>query len=102
MRYTYKSRSKYEEQIRRYLQIFPEQNLLILKSELLFTSPKVTLKRVCNFLNIATTHQFNNLKPKNFGKNREEINDKTYNYLCDYFENHNEKLKSLLGKDFEW
>ena len=102
LNYTYKSRSKYEEQIRRYLEIFPDQNILILKSELLFNRPKITLKKICNFLNIETTYQFNNLKPKNIGDNKEEINEDTYNYLSDFFESYNKKLKSLLGEDFDW
>ena len=50
--HSYLSRSRYEEQVRRFEQRFPAQQLLILRSEDLFQTPQLIWDQVINFLEL--------------------------------------------------
>lgn len=49
---SYLSRSRYDQQLERYLQCFPEQQLLVLASEALFASPELVWTRLLQFLEL--------------------------------------------------
>ena len=102
LRYTYKTRSKYYYQIKRYLDLFPEKNILILKSENLFNHPIETLNKVQNFLNIDSFNSFDNLTAKNVGNYNANLPSGLYDYLENYFKPFNLKLKMLIGEEFKW
>lgn len=53
-KHSYVSRSRYLEQLDRYENLFPKNQLLILKSEQLFENPKTIWEKIANFLNIET------------------------------------------------
>lgn len=50
--YSYRARGLYQEQIERWLAVFPEQQVLVLPSQALKTERLVTLAKVCQFLEI--------------------------------------------------
>ena len=52
--HSYVSRSRYVEQLDRYLNLFPEQQLLVLQSETFFANPTTTWQRIEAFLNLAS------------------------------------------------
>jgi hypothetical protein len=51
-KHSYVSRSKYLEQLIRYEELFPRRQLLIAKSETLFTNPKAMWEEITDFLEI--------------------------------------------------
>lgn len=50
--HSYLSRSRYEEQLPRWLELFPESQLLVLRSEDFFRQPESVWKRVLSFLEL--------------------------------------------------
>jgi|WetSurSiteA1Bulk_404760.scaffolds.fasta_scaffold10766_4 hypothetical protein len=99
---SYKKRSIYHEQIKRFLQYFPQEQLLVLSSEEFFSEPREVMKLVCHFLEVDATYQVRDMKPKNVGWNRTGVAPEVYEYLNDYFASHNWELYRLLGKTFHW
>lgn len=100
--HTYKSRGHYKEQLERYFQVFPKENILILGSEELFADPVATLQRTFTFLNVAPEFKVNNLTPHNVGKNKSNVPAETIAYLNEYFTPHIRELYGFLGRDFGW
>ena len=52
--HSYVSRSRYMEQLDRYLNLFPEQQMLVLQSETFFANPTTTWQRIEAFLNLPS------------------------------------------------
>jgi len=100
--YSYKSRGLYKEQIERFLNYFPWGQILILSSEEFFSEPEKTLRQVFEFVGVDREFKVKDLKPRNMGTNKSEVNPDVYRYLNDYFMNHNQALYTLLGKNFGW
>ena len=53
--HSYVSRSRYLEQLDRYRELFPDQQLLVLKSEAFFADPATTWKRIESFLGLPSS-----------------------------------------------
>jgi hypothetical protein len=102
MNHSYKKRSLYYEQIRRYLDHFQRENLLIVNSEMFFTEPAKTLRRVYEFVGVDTQATTKDLTPRNVGSNKSEVDPAVYEYLTDYFRPHNQALFKLIGENFDW
>ncbi|WP_347375013.1 sulfotransferase [Aequorivita sp. Q41] len=103
IKYSYKARGKYAEQIERYFMLFPKSNILILESDQFFQKPQEVLKKILSFVEVDDQYEFKNLTPKNTGKYKaENVNDEVKNYLKNYFNESNKELYELLGKDFNW
>ena len=65
--HSYLSRSRYELQLRRYEQLFPREQLLLLRSEDLFLNPEGVWRRVLGFLDLEQRPLPNALGPFNAG-----------------------------------
>ena len=52
--HSYVSRSRYPEQLDRYLNLFPEHQLLVLQSETFFANPAITWRRIEAFLGLPS------------------------------------------------
>ncbi|MDF1628596.1 MAG: sulfotransferase [Alcanivoracaceae bacterium] len=102
MHFSYKLRGHYAEQIRRYQDIFPKENLLILGSEQFFSDPHTALEKVFEFVGVDSSFQVPNLNARNVGSNRKSVQADVYQYLQDYFAPHNQELYTLLGENFDW
>jgi len=100
--HTYKSRGLYHEQMKRYLEYFPMSNILVINSETFFTQPDDTLRRVFQFVGVDTEFAVHDLKPRNVGSNRTDIDPSVFEYLENYFQFHNQELYELIGENYGW
>ncbi len=102
IRYSYKSRGLYFDQIKRYMNYFPRDNILILNSEEFFLNTKNILKIIYDFLEIDPRISTPNLDPHNIGNNRREVGPEIYKYLNNYFKIPNQKLFKFIGDEYQW
>jgi hypothetical protein len=99
--WSYLSRSRYAEQVERWLDQFPREQLLFLKAEDLFVDPQQVLDRVHEFLGLPA-HGYEEVTRLNPGAYDDAISPETRARLADYFRPHNERLRELTGVDFGW
>lgn len=99
-RYSYLNRGLYHRQLHRWLQYFKREQLLIMKSEKFYSSTRSELKKVADFLGIANTFVLDN-SIKNAGK-YEPLPEKVMKDVAKHFKKDGDKLKALLGKEFQW
>ena len=110
----YLSRSVYVEQLMRWREFFPREQMLVLKSEDFFERPQETLKRVFDFLGLPEWElqapdppderdkgKYKRNK-RNKGTYEQEMDPATRRRLEEYFEPHNKRLYDFLGTDFGW
>lgn len=102
LRDSYKSRGHYAEQLRRYLQYFQKEQMLLLASEDLFRDTQATLRATFEFLGVDSDFQIPDLRPRSRGWPKEEVPAEVRKYLDDYFRPHNQALYELTGRDFGW
>jgi hypothetical protein len=77
-------------------------NILIINSETFFTQPDNTLRRAFQFVGVDAEFTVKDLKPRNVGGNRSEIDPGVNEYLEDYFRFHNQELYELTGVNYGW
>ena len=101
---SYIRRGYYAEQLQRYFDRFPRNQLLILESTQLKNDTRNTLANVVRFLDVPTfTWQDEMLKPRHVGSYAKgEISAETRQFLRDRFAPHNARLYQMLGTDFNW
>lgn len=98
--YSYINRGLYISQIQQWLNYFPKEQFLFLKSEDFFLDPLNSMKTVFGFLELKD-YKNENIKPHNAG---------TYNALPankrieleEYFKPFNQKLYEMIGTDIAW
>ena len=73
-KHSYVSRSKYLEQLDRYEQLFPKNQLLIIKSEQMFSEPEAIWRQILDFLKIEITELPGRLPQANTG-DKQSIDD---------------------------
>jgi sulfotransferase family protein len=98
--YSYKSRGRYAEQLRRWFAPFPRERFLLLKSEDLFERPEWTCQQVYQFLGLPDfkLDKYENANPGRYSDaDAQAIRD-----LETYFRPHNQQLYDLVGRDFGW
>lgn len=98
---SYLSKGRYAEQIERYLQFFPIEQILLLPSESFFADPAQTLRLVFDFIGVDANYKIEDLAPQNVSKKPKLAFD-VYEYLEDYFREHNRALYELVERDFGW
>ncbi len=99
--FSYKERGKYAEQLKRWFEIFPRENFLILNSENLFNKPNEIYQQVESFLGLDPFSEVN-FEKLNADKTKQTMDPSISTYLSEYFRGHNKELFSLIGKDFKW
>ena len=99
---TYKARGRYLEQLRRYMDRFPAENLLVLRAEDLFADPAGQMAVLADFLGLDSGRGRVDFKPMNVGDNREAVDPAVRAGLDAYFAPHNRALSEALGRDFGW
>lgn len=103
-RHAYLREGRYAEQLERWFHYYDRERMLIIKSEDYFADPQAECEKVFRFLGIGEfdTRQITNVK-KNSGRyETESMNPKVRMKLVRYFEPFNERLYSLLDRDFGW
>ncbi|HLQ28236.1 MAG TPA: sulfotransferase domain-containing protein [Ktedonobacteraceae bacterium] len=102
--YSYLARGIYVDQLKIWMDLFPREQFLILKSEDFYTDPASGLKQCLEFVNIAEVglkehkeeyERLNTTKPP-------RMDPETRKRLVEYFEPHNARLYEYLGADFGW
>lgn len=100
-RLTYLHQGIYEPHVRRWLDLVPREQLLILRSEDLFRDPLPVLRQVFTFLNLPQV-DLEDLPVQNEGAYQEPMKPETRLRLREYFRPYNRKLYDLLSVDFGW
>jgi hypothetical protein len=98
--YTYRARGRYAEQLERWLEVFPREQLLVLPSEELLREPEATHAFVLEFLG-AGSHRLDSY-PRVFERSYEPMSPDTRARLVAEFEEPNRRLYGLLGRDLAW
>jgi len=99
-KFSYLSRGKYVEQIKRWFQCFPQEQFLFIKSEFFFETPLQELVKVYDFLNIDQSFP-EDIRPSKKGQ-YEEMTLQIRKKLDHYFDQENHQLPDLIGDDFVW
>ena len=98
--HSYVARGLYVDQIRRWLERFPRERLLIIKSEEFFARPEAVLHQTQAFLGLEPRN------PSDFKAyhmaDYPEMEPATRRRLADHFAPYNRQLYDLLGRDFGW
>ena len=108
---SYVFRSIYHDQLWRWLQLFPRQQIKIIQSEYFMSNRREVMDEVCQFLGLEPygfsekelAHSWgggasNDEKPGDYVA----MEDKTRSLLSDFFAPHNEKLFELIGSSYDW
>lgn len=99
----YRNRGLYAEQLKRYFELFPREQILVLKSETFFLDPKPVFSRVCRFLGLDPELARTDFPPRNVGDyDASLVSSSVHEELARYFAPHNRELYELLGEDFGW
>ena len=98
--HSYLARGVYVDQLMAWRKFFPEEQLLVLKSEDLFADPAAVVERSLDFLGVPAG------EPKDYGRLNEgryaEMDPLLRERLVEYFRPHNERLYEYLGTDLGW
>ncbi|NET04138.1 MAG: sulfotransferase domain-containing protein [Symploca sp. SIO2B6] len=100
MYYSYLAKGIYVDQFKRWLNLFPKEQILIIESEKLYAEPAAIFRQVREFLNLPPWE----LKEYNVHNSIQyrQMDTSLRNYLIDYFKPHNERLYEYLGVQFDW
>jgi len=99
-RYSYLARGVYVDQLERWMNVFPREQFLILRSEDLYANPKVALQSVFAFLRLPTCDI--NTSEQHNRQDYAAMNPATRARLREYFAPHNARLYRFLNRDFGW
>src|SRR5579859_7884576 len=99
--YSYLARSKYIEQLPAWMNLFPREQFLILRSEDIFTDPVSIVRQTLEFLNLPTVGMRTDYKPFN-DASYTKMAPATRARLVEYFKPYNARLYEFLDRDFEW
>lgn len=86
--------------LKHWLQFFPREQLLVLKSEDFYQNPAATLQQVFEFLELPSFSS-GEYQPHNQGT-YPSIPDSVRVQLVNYFRPHNQVLEEFLGQEFAW
>ena len=92
--------SLYIHFLKKWINIFPKEQLLILKSEDMYENPAATTKQVFDFLDLP---YYELLEYKHyFPGSYPPINASLRSQLSELFQPHNQKLEEYIGMKFNW
>ncbi|MGH8010638.1 MAG: sulfotransferase domain-containing protein, partial [Candidatus Binatia bacterium] len=98
--YSYLSRGIYVDQLQVWTALFPKEQILILRSEDLYTDPARVLRQAFDFLGLP---RWDLPAYKNFNDaDYTEMDAGVRKHVADYFAPHNRRLYEFLGRDFAW
>ena len=100
--HSYLDRGIYIEKLKRWMEVFPKEQFLIIQSEEFFKDPNNVYNQVLKFLDLP------NWKLKEYKKigagsyKHSEIEPEIRKKLIEYFKPHNEQLFDFLKTKFDW
>jgi len=98
--FSYLSRGLYAQQLKRWYELFPRKQILVLSSEQMFVNPDQVLRQVFDFLELPSI-SIPDTTPRNIG-GYSPMSADVRRWLAKFFEPHNQELYELLGVDFGW
>ena len=98
--HTYLSRGIYADQLPAWMKLFPKSQLLILKSEDLYTNPCGIYNSVLEFLGLPP-HQLE-IYEKHNATQYPPVSEIVYEQLRAYYRSPNQRLAQLCDRDFGW
>lgn len=102
LHYSYKARGIYHTQIKRFIDVFPDDGVFVCGSESLYRDTHEVVRRVLDFIGLNKASMDFDFAPRNVGANRKPVSARLHAYLDDYFRPHNKKLYTLLGRSLNW
>ena len=100
LHYSYLARGRYIEQLQKWFALFPREQMLILASEEIYTSPATAYRKATEFLGLSAW------EPDDFKVYKqgvyEEMPASTRKYLIDYYQPYNQRLYDYLNRKFDW
>ena len=99
-RYSYLTRGIYIDHLKVWMDTFPREQILILRSEDLYSDPESTVDKVFRFLDLPSW-KLREYKKYNY-LSKKVMDPSTRRQLVEYFKPHNKRLYEYLGKDFDW
>jgi len=98
--FSYLARGRYAEQLERWLEHFPREQLLVLSSEEFFADPQQGYSETLRFLGLPE-HALENVTARN-ARAYDAMPAATRARLDDHFAPDNARLAELVGRDFGW
>jgi len=98
--HTYTARGRYAEQLERWLEAFPSEQLLVVRTEDLGERPAETYASILAFLG-AEPHELPDY-PRVFDRDYEPMRAETRAALAATFAEPNRRLEALLGRELGW
>jgi hypothetical protein len=98
--YAYLRTGIYVDQLKVLTRLFPQQQVLIVKSEEFYADPPCTVKLILEFLQVPSW----DLKDFTIynGHSYAPMAAATRQRLVEYFKPHNRRLYEYVGMDFDW
>ena len=96
----YLAKGVYVEFLKEWMILFPQEQLLILKSEDFYANPQAIVQQVLKFLDLPKYEllEYHNYNPGNYS----QIDPLMGRNLSNYFRVHNQRLEEYLGIKFNW
>jgi hypothetical protein len=102
-RHGYLARGIYADQLTRWLDVFPREQMLILKSEELYSQPHKLVRETLRFLKPEWPDEWTAGEYKRHNETSSEpLRPELRSRLAEFFRPHNQRLCQLLGRDFQW
>jgi|GEM_PF-990910 len=98
--HSYLSRGIYAEQLATWFEVFPREQLLIVRSEDFYRDPDATIRQVADF--IGVDHIPRSAYDVHNSGSYTRLDNATRQYLRDYYAPHNQRLSEFTGIDFGW
>ena len=98
--YTYLARGIYVEQLQRWMELFPRNQFLILKTEDLEANPEAVVSETLKFLGLPEAQ--GGVKVRYNAGAYPQMSDRWRQKLGEYFRSHNQRLEEYLGLNFDW
>jgi hypothetical protein len=93
----YLNQSVYEPNVRRWIEAFGRERVLILKAENIFKNPAGAASEMFAFLGLPDTSADADVSQKNIGEYAAPLSPQTRTRLAEYFAPHNDRLGDLIG-----
>ena len=100
-RHAYLDRGIYVDKIKRWMDVFPRDQFLIIQSEKFFEDPSKYYDDVLNFLNVPSIN-FEEYGITGKVNTKSPIESQIRKKLIDFFKPHNQRLYKFLEMKFEW
>jgi hypothetical protein len=100
--HSYLARGQYAEQLQRFYEHFPPEQVLVLRFETFFADPAAHFPRVLEFLNLPVQGMPQQFERFNVGSNKADIPASLRQSLESHFAPHNRALRELTGGAIGW